>query len=506
MKKIIFFLLVFCNTFALAQKYDYVWVTGYYNSFPDLGNTDIDFNKNPPTTTYVTRDINFRWNDASICDEKGRFLFATNGCIIIGKNNKTIKNGTGLNPGKVSDAYCKNGNLQTQGSLFLPAFKDTSKYYLFHLGPEYIEKNDLGGIGLNLYYTLLDKAGDNGNGEVLSKNNLIVQDTFAFGIMTAVKHGNGRDWWIILPRMLQNKYMKLLFTPEKIHEPIYQNIGNVNEDDNGTGQAVFTPDGSKYIKFDRYNDLRIFDFDRCTGNLSNFKHIVLPIKNKADSLPFGGVAVSSNSRYLYATTLYKVFQYDLLAKPMENSIVKVAEYDNFTDTTTSGKWQTLFYLPHIAPNGKIYVNCATSVSFMHTIHEPDKAGLACNLIQHDFRLKSLNARSIPNFPNFRLGKLKNSACDTLTSSSDVDNTEKQIVLFPNPVKDDLKIGFSDNTLDKNSTFKAVVTNIYGQTVFTANRMYKNDAIDTRSFGNGVYMLTLYDENNQIIDTQRFVKQ
>lgn len=79
-------------------------------------------------------------------------------------------------------------------------------------------------------------------------------------------------------------------------------------------------------------------------------------------------------------------------------------------------------------------------------------------------------------------------------------------VFPNPVKDDLKIGFSDNTLDKNSTFKAVVTNIYGQTVFTANRMYKNDAIDTRSFGNGVYMLTLYDENNQIIDTQRFVKQ
>ena len=49
-------------------------------------------------------------------------------------------------------------------------------------------------------------------------------------------------------------------------------------------------------------------------------------------------------------------------------------------------------------------------------------------------------------------------------------------------------------------------NIYGQTIFTANRMYKNDAIDTHSFGNGVYMLTLYGDDNQIIDTQRFVKQ
>ena len=122
MKKIILVLFIFYNISVYAQKYDYTWITGYFNSPPEFGNTDIDFNKNPPTTTYVTRDINFRWNDASICDEKGRFLFATNGCIIIGKNDKTIKNGTGLNPGKVSDAYCKNGNLQTQGSLFFTCF------------------------------------------------------------------------------------------------------------------------------------------------------------------------------------------------------------------------------------------------------------------------------------------------------------------------------------------------------------------------------------------------
>lgn len=498
MKKTLYFFFIFYSISLSAQKHDYTWITGYGNTFPKFGNTDIDFNKNPPSVTYVTRDINFRWNDASISDENGRFLFATNGCTIIGKNNQTIKNGAGLNPGKVSDTYCKNGNLQTQGSLFLPAFKDTSKYYLFHLGADVVQKNDLGGIGLNLYYTLLDKTGDNGNGEVLSKNNLIVQDTFAFGTMTAVKHGNGKDWWIIIPRMLQNKYMKLLFTPEKIHEPVYQNIGNVNQDDNGTGQAVFSPDGSKYINFDRYNDLRIFDFDRCSGNLSNFKHIVLPIKNKADSAYIGGVAVSPNSRYLYVTTLYKVFQYDLLAKSIENSIVKVAEYDNFRDTTTSGKWQTTFYLSHIAPNGKIYINCATSVSFMHTIHEPDKADLACNLIQHDFKLKSLNSNSIPNFPNFRLGKLKNSICDTLTGSSDVDN-ERAFSIYPNPTNDILHISSS---VDFNKNYTVFISNSIGQIILKTT--LKENSIDVSRIAKGFYTVSIFKEV-KTVGKRKFVK-
>ncbi|MFZ4544583.1 MAG: hypothetical protein ACOYOA_11070, partial [Saprospiraceae bacterium] len=248
-------LFIFClfSVASAAQKHDYVWTFGYDNHYPIFGGTNINFNTNPPDTDYVKRNININYDCASISNRDGKLLFYTNGCKIFNNKNKLSKNGSGLNPGMVSNERCDNGNIIGQGSLFLPHPTDTSLYYLFHLHPVEVLVNNLGLIADQICYTLIDQKGDDGNGEVIKKNVVVHPDTIAFGKMTAVRHGNGRDWWIIVPRMFQNRYIKILLTNSGIEGPFFQDIGLVNENDYGTGQAVFTPDGTKYIHFDRFN-------------------------------------------------------------------------------------------------------------------------------------------------------------------------------------------------------------------------------------------------------------
>jgi PKD repeat protein len=51
---------------------------------------------------------------------------------------------------------------------------------------------------------------------------------------------------------------------------------------------------------------------------------------------------------------------------------------------------------------------------MHRIEYPDKPGETCLVRQHSVRLPTLNSFSIPNNPNYRLGPMDGSPCDTLS--------------------------------------------------------------------------------------------
>jgi hypothetical protein len=67
----------------------------------------------------------------------------------------------------------------------------------------------------------------------------------------------------------------------------------------------------------------------------------------------------------------------------------------------------------LAPDGKIYLATGNSTRYMHIIHQPDVRGVGCNLEQHALHLDRFNFYSVPNYPNFRLGREVGSACDTL---------------------------------------------------------------------------------------------
>ncbi len=268
---------------------------------------------------------------------------------------------------------------------------------------------------------------NSGKGKVLEKNVPILSDSLSYHMLTAVRHGNGRDWWVFKPEKLSNGYYRILFTPWGFQPAQKQHIGHSFSVDDGRGQALFSPDGTKYARYDIRNDLHIFDFDRCTGELSN--PVSIEIVDSADTLSgAGGAAFSPNSRYLYIPSTTKLYQFDTWADDVAASKVTVGEWDGF-----SSPLPTTFFMAQLGPDGRIYINGLNSVNVLHVIHEPDSAGLACNFEQHAITTPTLVLQGMPHFPNYRLGKWEGSPCDSMLTSETVEREMTETLkLHPNP--------------------------------------------------------------------------
>jgi hypothetical protein len=399
--------------FSQNPKHDYVWLFGY-DSNPDttfFGGTKIDFNGGQPDIFYENREMEFDITDASICDIAGNLLFYTNGIYIANAEDEVMENGDGLNPDIFTYSWVDIGYPLYQGALILPHPDSSHLYYLIH--EERTGANFEGHLTLipHVLCTKVDMTLDNGLGAVTEKNQVILTDTLDYGKITSTKHANGKDWWILIPEFESNAYYRLLLTSEGVEVVGKQSVGTTVL--SGLGQACFSPDGTKYarintISADEGASLDIYDFDRCTGLLSEHTHIFYPQVFGA-----AGVAISPNSRFAYAARNIDLVQYDLWASDIEASADTVAIYDGYQSPLS-----TRFFMGQLAPDGKIYFNSNTTVNTLHVINQPDSLGVACEVIQHGIQLPTLNKFSMPNFPNYRLGPL-NGACSPLTSDETI---------------------------------------------------------------------------------------
>jgi hypothetical protein len=380
------------------------WILGYTGGG---GQILIDFNQDSIISINTLQlKMNFLDLNASICDSHGGFLFYTNGGWIANATNDTMQNGNNLTPGAYANNWKHDGFRNSQGAVIVPFPGDSSKYYLFH------ETIDLMGNTVipcqNLFYSVIDMNLDGGLGSVTLKNNVLLHDTITYGALTVCKHSNGRDWWLLCHQAHTNLFIEYLITPSGIMGPYTQNIGGtLNE--GGPGQACFSPDGKKYGRYIPNDDLDVYDFDRCTGLLSNPIHVGIN-----DGSLAGGLAFSPNSRFLYVSSEIYVFQFDIADTNIAATVDTVAYYDGFYSVFPVLK--TYFYLPQLAPNGKIYISATNSVEYLHVINYPDSAGNACNVAQHSISLITYNAFTIPNHPNYFLRADSGSVCDTLMLS------------------------------------------------------------------------------------------
>ncbi|KGE85080.1 PKD domain-containing protein [Phaeodactylibacter xiamenensis] len=238
------------------------------------------------------------------------------------------------------------------------------------------------------------------------RKELLLSDTLDYGKLSACRHANGRDWWVILPAFNSNLYYRYLLTPSGIDLVGVQEIGEAVP--TGLGQALFSPDGTKHIRFNGISEqagefTTIYDFDRCTGLLSNFLQFNYPIGGSG-----GGAFISKNARYLYTSSTTTLYQYDLWAEDIEATRTLVADYDGHLDPLP-----TTFFQGQLAPDGKIYIASNNGVTSLHVIHNPDADCPDCRIEQHGIELPTFNAFSIPNQPNYRLGPIDGSPCDTL---------------------------------------------------------------------------------------------
>ena len=410
---------------SMAQGIDNIWTMGYNGGNFFYGPMNLNFSSGSLVIDTVDRDMSIGTTNGEICDSGGNLLFYSNGVYIANSLNDTMLNGYGLNPSYYTTQYSQYGLLIPQANLILKVPGSSTKYYLFHetvYPPQPYET-------YYLFSSTVDMSLDGGLGAVIQKNNVVFQDTLVGGRITACKHANGRDWWLFVPKLYTGKIFKFLVTPAGISGPTIEDL--LLPRLNVVGQFVFSPQGTKFAYYDPESDLSIGDFDRCTGTMSNVIHFSIN-----DSATAGGLAFSPNERYLYVSSDKYIYQYDMDSLSNPDPKITVGIYDG----TLSQSARANFYLAALAPDQKIYISCPNSTFYLHVINFPDSNGISCGFCQHCITLPKKNLFTVPNHPNYFLGPISSTICDSLTSNiEDATHSEKEISLFPNPAKDFLTL-------------------------------------------------------------------
>jgi hypothetical protein len=443
MKSYQFAFYLFLSFPLMAQfKHDYIWLFGEQGNppipnHPEFGINILDFNNGELNIYREYMDAEFFVTNSSICDKNGELLFYSNGCKVFNSQNQVMQNGSGLNPGiAYSTGNCPDeGNTIPKGLIILPLPEDTTKYYIFHEAGE-------SGEGIfnphtaKLYYSLVDISENGGLGKVIEKNQVVLADTL-HGDMHAVKHANGKDWWILVAKSTDNVIFKVLFTKEGVAGVFEQQIGPLpSQWFSSGGASSFSPNGIKYARYYHDEQLSLFDFDRATGELANFQQFYVDTTLGA---LFGHIAFSPNSRYVYVANPIALYQFDTEATDITATKVLVGEYDGYKYKDVL---PTYFNQMQLGPDCKIYMATQSSSNTLHVIHSPNEKGTACDFRQHEFILPAVNTASIPNFPNYRLGT-PYPVCDStialVTTAVRVPPPQQGARLWPNPASGEVHL-------------------------------------------------------------------
>jgi len=490
---------VFIYQYSHAQNRTNVWELSYNPALDSLAYPacGINFNSGKADTFTTYSTMSFYTTDASICDTNGNLLFYTNGIFVANKNNDTLLNSANFDTGWATTFYGSGGLGIDQGAVIIPYPGQSTKYYIFYVNAVPINTNfDI--QPLYLSYSIVDMNLGGGLGGIIAnkKNIHLINDTLTLGMVTVVKHANGRDWWIIAHRYNSNTYYKLLITPDSIYGPYKQDIGSIiSLGADGDGQVAFSPDGSKFAMLDELNILDFMDFDRCTGDFYNTETINVP----KDSSLTEGCQFSPDSRFLYVNSRATLFQYDTWASNIANSAIKIAVWDTFSDPIY--KIPTLFNMEQLAPDGKIYMSTWNSSKYLNRINNPDSLGVACNFTQDStFVLPQYNL-NIPSFPTYDLGALSGSPCDTLNGIKQVSVNTTQLSIFPNPTFNQLNIIYNISQQCTLELFDVLGREVMRLTLYP---YFKSRILDVTGLTAGMYELRLITGNEEAV--KKFVKE
>ncbi|TXF87654.1 T9SS type A sorting domain-containing protein [Neolewinella aurantiaca] len=351
-----------------------------------------------------------------------------------------MENGDHLNPGFIYDLICtddRRGYANShQSATILPWPGDDTKYILFHKTLEFDEDQVDGEFSDNrrTMMTVIDMKLGEGLGAVTIKNDLFdttrVEPTMYFN-----RHANGEDWWMLSPHRSIDVFSIFLIDSAGVHFQFTQQTGLIDSKwTRGGDQGLFNPAGDQFYRWNGKQGMQLFDFDRETGMLSNFRHIPLSLADQTiGQNASGGMGVSPSGQYAYTSNVYDIFQYDLWAEDVGASRLTVGEVGN-PDNLPQGLQPSAFSF-QLGPDCKLYSFAITGDAH-HVIHNPDERGLACGWEQGGLQLPFPVFRDQIYYPNFRLGPLgdEGSPCaEPIVTSTDGPTMEPtNLSVYPNP--------------------------------------------------------------------------
>jgi hypothetical protein len=466
MKNLIFIIYILCPFLLLSQKkHDANWLFGYEKTY----GTKINFQKD----SFLVIDDKDKSPVASsgiaYSDKNGNLLYYSNGCAIFDKDNKVIANGDNLETSFLEN-YCNRGFPLSDMNIFLN-FDNNDSLYMVQTTAK---GNNKIGVGLNFFLISIK------NSKLILKKTLSI-DSIKLDNIKATRHANGIDWWVIANDFEYRSYYSILLKKNGsiLISPNTYSAKGMSEP--SRGQCCFSPNGEKYVRSDFVNNMQVYDFDRCTGKLSNEKIIKYSSSALGDA---NGVCISPNNRFLYQSYNRKLLQFDLLASDLKKSEVLIDTFDNFYD----GILPVTFYTMANGADGRIFMSCTSGVEYLHLINKPNEKGKACDFRQHSIKLTGYNT-NMSNHPNYRLGP-SSVICTTATG----DLNDITLNIYPNPAQDVLHLESESGEAIK----RVVVYNAIGEQVYVSDYQGVDKLdINTSTFQNGMYVLRVQYQNLQV---------
>jgi hypothetical protein len=494
------FAYVLLSNYTYAQQRN-IWIFG--------DSTRLDFNQ---LSTPLRSNCWRSWASSTISDTTGNLIFYATYTLNNGFRESKVFNNNHQLMLNGDDIYCAHF---ANSNLIIPYPGNDSLFYLF-CQESY---PDMPTHPMGVYYNLVNPY-KNSVGELLQKNIPLATGRLPTTQFSAIRHGNGRDWWLFYNFYYyengsfypSDSIFSRLITPSGISTEIFQTIGMPAVHFN-IGQLRFSKTGNKACIVSGGGIIETFDFNRCTGQFSNPQILRPPNSLIGNLLPaFLSCEFSPNEQLLYVITIGvdTNYLYQLYLPNIDPWLNKTLIY--------TSAYPELLQSIEIGPNDLIYTAqvdnsdvtndtlLTLANSTLGVIELPNFPGLSCLYNPYS---QSLNgARSfgfLPNIPDYDLGSWESSICDSLTTGISSDNIPPpQLNIFPIPTSEQLNITL--NNLSSNNLTITIydylgreIKTIYDGTT-ESKELHINASIDY--LPSGIYLLQM--KQNGVM-TKKFVK-
>lgn len=352
---------LFCFT-LFAQPEPAIWYFG--------NNAGIDFNSGTPTPL-LNSPMSTNEGTATVCDDNGNLLFFTNGIEVWNANLSLMPNGTGLLGGNLGDPST------TQAAMIIKKPGSSTEYYLFtadqQAGPDGVR------------YSVVDMTLQGGLGDVTATKNVLLFAPTSEKL-TAVRHSNGVDVWVIGHELSTNIFHAYPVTAAGVGTAVSSAVG-APHNGNAIGYMKANRAGDKLAVTYYAPSVELFDFDNSTGIVSNPRAL--------NSVNFTyGLCFSPNGNLLYTAEILQsagtntIYQFDITSGN--------AATINSTRTIVGSSTAWVGSM-EVAPDGKMYVARPGELN-LGVINNPDVIGTGCNYVDGAFNLGGrMSQLGLPNF-------------------------------------------------------------------------------------------------------------
>lgn len=463
MRKIILIFLLMTWEFCSGQKQGNIWYFGDH--------AGLDFNSGVPVSisdgqTYL--QYGHAEGTAVICDSAGSLLFYSNGEKIWNRNHQIMMNG---------DSILSNFS-STQSSLIIPLPGSQHLFYLFT-----VDDFNYHHLQYGFRYSVIDMCMDSSLGAVVSaQKNILILDTVSEKL-TAVRHHNGIDYWIIVHKYYSDAFYAYRFTSNGVNDTVITHIGSAHRENcippspdstrAAIGNMKASPNGKKIalVCTNTCRNLReLFDFNDSTGVVSNFVDLVDLQLNTAYGVSF---SPDNSKLYIADNAPGNIFQYDVTAGGGNQDSIKNSKIQVVTNLYAILGIQ-------LGPDGKIYVTRLPK-HFIAAINNPNQQGLACNFQDSVVYLGSgICSYGLQNMIDSY--SYSNTVINCSTGINEVEENNF-ISIYPNPTTS----SFTLNISSEGEIFLQII-NPLGEVVYAVNLFGKNEYVVDANFTKGIYFV------------------